>query len=79
LQHIDKVADVTPITVEDAENASPSSERPSKGSAASRVQMAAREELGKEWSGSAWTAFAAASSGIIEYLVDVYFQVVYPM
>ncbi|USP76449.1 uncharacterized protein yc1106_03723 [Curvularia clavata] len=64
---------------EGAEKASPSSERPGKGSTASRVQMAVREELRKEWSGTAWTAFAAVSAGTIEYLVGVYFQVVYPI
>lgn len=62
-----------------AGSASPASETPSRGLAASISQMAGREELGGEWPGAAWRAFAAASAGTIEYLVDVYLQVVYPM
>lgn len=37
------------------------------------------EDLSEEWPETAWRAFAAASAGTIEYLVDVYFRVVYPM
>jgi hypothetical protein len=33
----------------------------------------------KELPPAAWRAFAAASASTIEYLIDVYLQVVYPM
>lgn len=82
VQPVSEVADVAPLTGAGAGSASPLSRRSSsniRGFATTRGQMAGREELGDEWPGSAWRAFAAASAGLIEYLVDVYLQVVYPM
>jgi hypothetical protein len=59
--------------------ASPSSRRRRVGFAASRGQMARAKEASEEEPSQAWKAFAAASVTSIEYLVDVYLQVVYPM
>jgi hypothetical protein len=81
LQPVAQVAPAAPVTGADARSASLSSAsaRPSSGFAASRVHTAGREKPGEEWPDASWRAFAAASAGTIEYLVDVYLQVVYPM
>ncbi|KAH7077842.1 hypothetical protein BKA63DRAFT_509185 [Paraphoma chrysanthemicola] len=45
----------------------------------SRAPMASGQKPSDEEPGAAWKAFAAASGAGIDYLVDVYLQVVYPI
>lgn len=42
-------------------------------------QKGARDGSNQEQPEAAWKAFASASARTIEYLIDVYLQVVYPM
>jgi hypothetical protein len=67
--------DATAEAVADQGSRSPLLGRSSK----EYVRAKGRKGLGKDSPGTAWRAFAAASASTIEYLVDVYLRVVYPM
>ena len=79
LRSVTQVRGSAPTVAEAAQSASPSLGSTSRGFVTSRKKQKKTQELYEDGPATAWGAFAAASAGAIEYLVDVYLQVVYPM
>jgi len=78
LRSVRQVANGVPVAAEKVQSASPSLESTSRGSLSSRKQTATQES-NDDGPTIAWRAFATASAGTIECLVDVYLHVVYPI